>query len=205
MSIADDVSHMDFLAPKSGTRLAAGQHVVYALLSHVNMAAQSSSPPSFPRPHTCRHCSTFVIHLWDEVQPNDTAYPLPPNASQEQLASRLFGDDFWTEEWTEYREYFFRRTAGISFFNASKDELEQFANDGCLLSQRYVDSLRGQELPDNYALGVMVVKEHGWKLELRILDLEDLRSEMILAEEDEEPDNIYSMLAQEGKQVLFDR
>ena len=168
------------------------------------MATSSPQQPSFPTSHTCRHCSNFIIHLFDdphEAQADAEFLLPPPNSSQERLAQQLFGNDFWAEEHTEYRNYFFQRTAGISFLDASKADLERFANDACLLSQRVIECLREDELPEKYALGVMLMKEHGWSVEMRIVDLEDLRSEMLLAEEDEEPDNIYSVLAEEGERL----
>ncbi|KAF2446809.1 HET-domain-containing protein [Karstenula rhodostoma CBS 690.94] len=167
------------------------------------MTTPDPSQPNFPTPHTCRHCSTFVIHLPDvsnEGQAGVECIAHPPNPSQERLAVQLFGNNFWTEEWTEYRNYFLQRTAGISFFDATEDDLKQFARDGCLLSQRCVASL-GDELPDKYALGAMVLKSSRWSIELCKVDLEDLRCEMLLAEEDEEPDNTYSLLAREGSAV----
>lgn len=169
------------------------------------MTAPDRPQTSFPTPHSCRHCAKFGIHLpdvSDEAQAGVKGIAHPPNPSQKRLAVQLFGSDFWTEEWTEYRDYFLQRTAGISFFDATKGDLERFAGDGCLLSQRFVASL-GDELPQRHALGAKVIKSTHWSIELCMVDLDNLRWEVLLAEEDEEPDNTYSLLAQEGKLLTF--
>ncbi|KAK7189182.1 HET-domain-containing protein [Paraphaeosphaeria sporulosa] len=167
------------------------------------MATSNPTQASFPKPHACRHCSTFVVHLPDvsgEDAGGAECITHPTNPSQKRLAVQLFSEDFWTEEWAEYRNYFFQRTSGISFFDATKNDLERFASDGCLLAQRYVASL-GDELPEKYAIGARVLKASHWSVELGRVDLEDLRWEMLLAEEEEEPDNTYSLLAREGSAV----
>ncbi|KAL1605277.1 hypothetical protein SLS60_004825 [Paraconiothyrium brasiliense] len=164
------------------------------------MTTPAPQQASFPTPHTCHHCSTFIIHLIDEsavAEARDGQVSYPPNPSQERLALKLFGNDFWADEWTEYRNYFFQRTAGISFFDVSKTDLERFARQGCLLSRRYIESLRDDELPDRYAVGAMLVKGHAWSVELCSVDLDNWRVETLLAEGDEDPENTYSMLAEE--------
>lgn len=164
------------------------------------MASPGQPQSSFPAPHTCHHCSNFVLYLtyvFDEAQANADYTAHPPNPSQEQLAGQLFGDDFLTEEWTDYRNYFFERTALFSFFDATKEDLERFARDGCLLSQRYVASF-GDELPERCAFGAMVQRTDHRSIELGRLDLDDLRWEMLLAEDDEEPDNTCCLVAPKG-------
>ncbi|KAJ4295421.1 hypothetical protein N0V90_007433 [Kalmusia sp. IMI 367209] len=168
------------------------------------MVSPSPQQPSFPPPHTCHRCSSFVIYLPDDSNEpphiEDKPISFSPNPSQIRLALQLYGDDFWTAPWTEYRNYFFERTHGISFLNAGKEELEQWSEDECLLSKRFLTCLAGdEEGNEGYAIGAMVMKSSAWTVELCKVDLENLRWELLLGgEEEEDPGNVYSILAEGG-------
>ena len=155
-------------------------------------------------PHTCFSCRKFVIHLFDELNqpPTDSSIWYGPNPSQTSLARRLYGDRFWTPEWTEYREYFFERTTGISFFDVSKEDLSRYSDQGCLLSRRFLQCIRDDELPQSYAIGAKMLRPYS--VELCVVDLENLRWEMLLAgDDDEEPDNVYSVIVEKGVSLHF--
>ena len=166
------------------------------------MTAVGSQEPDDLLPHSCHHCKGFVVHLFDGPGEGRTDTPIwhSPNPSQERLATNLYGDDFWTAEWAEYREYFFRRTNGISFLIVCKEDLKRFSADGCLLSRRFAQSLRDDELPRKYAIGMQMPT--AYSIELRALDLEGMTSEMLLGgDDDEDPDNVYTVMANRGLEM----
>lgn len=164
--------------------------------------------PSYPPPHTCPGCSNFTIYLPEDTEGvgvDGVAVSRPPNPSQEQLACQLYGDEFWGPDWTDYRNYFFQITAGISFFLLDKEnDVRYWARRGCLLAHRFVDCLGDEDEHEEtkYALGVKLFKETGWSAELGGLSLPNIAWEILLAEEDEDPGNVYSMLAETGKCIF---
>src|SRR5436305_983706 len=113
-------------------------------------------------PHSCHHCNTFIIHLFDERNELRTDIPIwhTPNSSLDGLAARLYGDDFWADEWAPYREDFYCATNGISIFAADRDELEGYSRDGCLLSRRFLECLREDELSERYAIGARIITSY---------------------------------------------
>lgn len=169
-------------------------------LSRLDMASLSSHQQGgITTAHSCDHGKHFTVHLFDDVGELRTDKPIwrNPNPSQTELALRIHGDDFWTIEWEAYRNHFLRATDGISFFNTSKSDLSLAVAAGCLLARRFLQCLRDDELPAQWAVGVKIVTSYS--LELGILDVETLRWEMLLGgDEDDEPDNVYSIVATKG-------
>ena len=154
--------------------------------------------------HQCRHCALFVVHLYDAMGEERTDTPSwnAPNASQELLADNLFGNGSNFGEYiAQMRADFFRRTNGISFFPASLENLRWYSSDGCLLAQHLLRCLTKDDfLPDRFVVGARILT--AYSLEFGILDLENLAWETLLGDEDDQlPDNVYTMIAAPGKQL----
>lgn len=149
-------------------------------------------------PHSCQYCSKFTVHLFDRISERRNVKPIwdQPNTSQHRVASLLFGENLKSVELDyEYKE-FYRTSHGISFFDTDVNELKVFAKAGCILSDHLVKCLTKDDfLPAHYALGIHM--STAYSLEFIVYDLQNLSWETLLGpEDDEEPDNVYTILAQ---------
>lgn len=156
-------------------------------------------------PHSCPNCSKFTVHLFDRISERRNTKPVwdHPNASQRQQARLLFGEYVPSLEYHyEYKE-FFRTSDGISFFDTDIDELKSFAEAGCALSYHLVRCLTKDDSPPaSYALGVHM--STSYSLEFLVYDFQNWSWETLLGpEDDEEPDNVYTILAPSGETYLF--
>ena len=159
-------------------------------------------PPGVSPPHSCSHCRAFTIYLFDKpaAEPGDRPTWFQPNASQDALAARLFGQhpppDL--DDWDDRRGEFYRVTNGISFFDASLHELDAASRDGCALCRRIARCLpHADDRPESFAIGAKVLTEYS--VAWGILDLDALRWEDLLGVDTEVvDDNVFSLLAFPG-------
>ena len=117
-----------------------------------------------------------------------------PNPSQGALVTKYFGIDLFAAEVTADARELYRRIDGISFFDATLDDLETFSQDNCKFSRHILRCLMKDNFrPDCFAMGAKRVTSYN--AELGMLDLENLTWEMLLGEEDNPcPDNTYLIL-----------
>jgi hypothetical protein len=164
--------------------------------------AQSITPWSgVSPPHSCRHCQRFIIHLYDKPAPNRYDKPgwSEPNHSQLALAAKIFGTSHESEEIEAQREEFCLVTNGISLFDASLDDLARYSKDGCIFFNHFWQCMaKDDDYPSKFVIGARILTEYN--LEFGFLDLDLLLWESLLGREDDEcPDNTYTMLSIPGQ------
>ncbi|TDZ39135.1 hypothetical protein CTRI78_v010660 [Colletotrichum trifolii] len=95
--------------------------------------------------HHCQHCERFTIYVYDEFS-DETLMPgrpmyknVPYNPSQLRVIEQCAVDNVYTD--VDFRKRFELTLSGCSFFEASRQDMEAFAKDGCLLAQHIVRRL----------------------------------------------------------------
>jgi hypothetical protein len=174
------------------------------------------APPGISPCHTCEHCATFTLYLYDS--PGER-WSKPtwnrPNPTHDRLSIRLFGESWWAEERRDYCETFYVAVDGISLLEASHDDLLRFSHDGCLFAQRFIDCLKFEMSRDLecYVMGIKLVSAD--KAELGIICLDMSRWSEYLWTAIKGPERhytkppevgcIYSVLAERGQSKCIER
>ncbi|CAO2653535.1 Nn.00g029460.m01.CDS01 [Neocucurbitaria sp. VM-36] len=165
------------------------------LALHILNMADNYTKSELPSSHHCHHCSKFIVYLFDKIPERRVEKSTwhQPNPSQDRLASRLYGDDPKTREWSFECREFYRTTNGISFFDTCLEDLKSAIE--CALSRHLVRCLtKDDDIPKRYAIGVDITTSYS--LEFGIYDLDQQRWESLLGPEDDvEPDNTYTIMA----------